>query len=432
MPNRTIPPKVHSDFKFNLNQVNCSSIGKCGKLLHHLIPSSYNIAKIEVIFPVGIIHQKRPLQAHYTIKMFKYGTRKFSEKQILEQLDKLGTSLYTVSGNFFSYLNIICIKDYFENSLDILHHIITDSIFPNKKLQQILAIDKQEYLILRENVTYIAKSNLLNALFSDKLPLGVILKDEHFDSLKKKHILQFFQNNVSKNGIIINVIGNLSDYAQKKFETIAKIFGDNKKNTSEEIFKPKQYLINEIIFQRRNNATQSAILGGCLLPGLVCPDFPIIQFITRILGGYFGSRLMTKLRQEKGYTYGAHASIIAEKHFSILLIATEVKATKTEESINIIKNEIERLQKEPVTFDELEIVRMNELASVMEQLDGPLSQSKYQTNLLIRNIDPSDFLKNILTKIKQIEPEIIKQNAKKYFNVDNFVFAICGEMQYAQ
>lgn len=428
MPNRTIPPQVHSDFKFNLNQVKCYSIGTHGKLFHHLIPPSCNISKIEVIFPVGIVHQKQPLQAHYTFEMLKYGTKKFSEKQILEQLDRIGTSLNIVSGNFFSYLSIICIKEHFDKALDILHPIITDSVFPKKKLQEILAIDKQEYLIMRENVTYIAKSNLLNALFSHKFPLGVILKDEHFDSLNKKHVVSFFQNNVSKNGIIYNVIGNLSNYAQKKFEEIEKNFGDNDRNISEEIFKPKQYLSNEIIFQRRKNATQSAIFGGCLLPGLVCPDFPIIQFITRILGGYFGSRLMTKLRQEKGYTYGIHASIIAEKYFSILLISTEVRANKTVESINIIKNEIERLQIEPLTFDELEIVRMNELTSVMEQLDGPLSQSKYQTNLLIRNIDSSDFLQNILTTIKQIEPEIIKQSAKKYFNVDNFVFAICGEM----
>lgn len=423
--NRTVIPPIHTDTQFHLSPIRKLSLYENIPLYH--FPATSKITKILLTFHAGIIHQQCPLQAHYTGKMLLSGTTKIKEEQLLEYIETLGASVNTITTPYFTHLTALCIEDKVEKVTDILYHMLSESVFPEKKLKQLTSIDKQEHLIKRQNVAYVARSQFMNALFSDSHPLGIIVQPEHFDTLQQENIIHFFRHQLTRNSSFISVTGTINEHIIEKFSELFKmnIIEVGKSNVEETV--PVQHLKNKVLFTELPGAAQSAIIAGCLLPGLSNPDFPALQFVVRLLGGYFGSRLMTRLRQEKGYTYGAHASLTPEKDFSILTISTEVRASTTDESVDIIKHEIERLQSEYISDEELQTVKMNEMSAIMEQLDGMLAQSKFQTNLLVRNINPDMFLENYLSMIKQMNAETVKYIATNYLNINNFVISICGQ-----
>src|SRR5690606_40381915 len=84
------------------------------------------------------------------------------------------------------------------------------------------------------------------------------------------------------------------------------------------------------------------------------PDFPALIFMNHILGGYFGSRLMKNIREDKGLTYGIHASIHIMARDSYLVIGTDVNKENAKVARSEVGKELDRLCSEEITSEELE------------------------------------------------------------------------------
>src|SRR5690606_31204651 len=87
------------------------------------------------------------------------------------------------------------------------------------------------------------------------------------------------------------------------------------------------------------------------------PDFPGLQVVNTLLGGYFGSRLMANIREDKGYTYGVSSGLASLKHSAFFTIASEVGVQVTAATLVEIEKEMRRLREEPVPETELATVR---------------------------------------------------------------------------
>lgn len=149
------------------------------------------------------------------------------------------------------------------------------------------------------------------------------------------------------------------------------------------------------------------------------PDFPKVQVLNNIFGGFFGSRLMSNIREDKGYTYGIHSYLQNHIHHSAWMISTEAGRDVCEATITEVHNEMERLRNEPVEKEELDLVRNYMIGSLLGDLDGPFQIISRWKTYMLNGLDEQYFYNSIET-IRQVTSEELQALAREHLLPDHF------------
>ena len=158
---------------------------------------------------------------------------------------------------------------------------------------------------------------------------------------------------------------------------------------------------------------------GRLFPDKQHPDFAPMVVLNTLFGGYFGSRLMSNIREDKGYTYGIYSSLVAEKNGGSLVVHTETGRDVAEKAIIEIYKEMELLCNEQAPDEELLLVKNYLLGGLLGDLDGPFSILRRWRSIILNGFTDEHFNNNINT-YKTVSPEKLLQLAQKYFNKKDF------------
>jgi predicted Zn-dependent peptidase len=155
------------------------------------------------------------------------------------------------------------------------------------------------------------------------------------------------------------------------------------------------------------------------------PDFAGMKVLNAILGGYFGSRLMNNLREDKGYTYGIGSSVVPLRDGGYFVISGEVGAEVTKEALSEIKSELQRLCDEPVPESELSLVRSYLSGEMLRACDGPFAQAEMYRELIEDGLDVSHF-NDLINTVQHINAKQLQDLAIKYLNPDDLFTLIVG------
>ena len=153
-----------------------------------------------------------------------------------------------------------------------------------------------------------------------------------------------------------------------------------------------------------------------------------MQVLSTVLGGYFGSRLMQNLREHNGFTYGVFSAMVNFQQAGYLAIATQVGAEVTEQALQEINNEIELLRTQPVTEEELQLVKNIMAGEMMRILDGPFGIADVTTENILCGFDNSHIQHN-LERIRQTTPEEILSLAQRYLAPEDLVTVVVGDFE---
>ena len=167
------------------------------------------------------------------------------------------------------------------------------------------------------------------------------------------------------------------------------------------------------------NGVQGSIRIGRDFPNRHHPDFQKVMVLNNIFGGYFGSRLMSNIREDKGYTYGIHSYLQDHIQQSAWLVSTEAGKDVCEAAIAEIYKEMKRLQDAPVAEEEMQLVRNYMMGSILGDLDGPFHIIARWKNYILNGLDGNYFY-GALNTIRTVSPEELQQLAKKYLNPEEF------------
>jgi predicted Zn-dependent peptidase len=149
------------------------------------------------------------------------------------------------------------------------------------------------------------------------------------------------------------------------------------------------------------------------------PDFPEAQVLNALFGGFFGSRLMSNIREDKGYTYGIHSYFQNHMHAGAWMISTEAGRDVCEATISEIYKEMKILREERVDEDELLLVKNYLIGSVLGDLDGPFHIIGRWKNIILNDL-PDDYFYTAMDKIKKVTPEKIQQLAQVWLKEEDF------------
>ena len=168
-----------------------------------------------------------------------------------------------------------------------------------------------------------------------------------------------------------------------------------------------------------NEGVQGAIRMARHFPNRHHPDFSKAQVLNNLFGGFFGSRLMGNIREDKGYTYGIHSYLQNHIHHSAWMVSTEAGREVCEATISEVYKEMDILRNEKVDEEELLLVKNYMMGSVLGDLDGPFQIISRWKNIILNNLDENYFANSIQT-IKSITAEELQELAKKYFQPEEF------------
>jgi zinc protease len=382
------------------------------------------LVRVEFIFNNVNWDQNKPLQAVTVNSLINNGTKTLSAKEIAEQVDYYGAFLQTDYGADQITITLYSLSKYLQSVLPIVKAILNESIFPQQELDIFIQNQKQKLQVNLQKNDFLARKTFAHAIFGDTAYGSDILMED-YDALKRVDLLNYFEAAFKPSNCTIIAAGKFED---KEFALLDQFFGKDWANLAPSVLNQFSYLppAGHKLAIDKPESVQSAIRMGKLAINRTHEDFPALQVLNTLLGGYFGSRLMANIREDKGYTYGIGSGVAALKDAGYFFIATEVGADVYNDALSEIYKEINALRDEKVSDEELDLVRNYMLGSMLGSLENIFSHADKFKNLYFSGLDYGYYSRYIDT-VKCISADKIQQIAKQYLNPTDFIEVVVGK-----
>ncbi|MCO4292243.1 insulinase family protein [Solitalea sp. MAHUQ-68] len=403
---------------------------ECQKLqngidLYFIDASEADLVRVEFIFPNVDWNAAQPLAIGATNSMLNEGTPHYTASQLADKIDFYGAFFQHEAGFDHSSVTLYSLNKHLKSTLPIIKEIITEACFPEQELSTYIQNSKQKLKVNQQKNDFLARKKFNQVLFGDNSYYGYNVQAEDYDKLTREELLAVRAKQYTAGNCIIIISGKVK--AEER-QLIAELFGnddwlsDEKLVVSKPVLEPSSTLVN---FVERPDALQSAIRLGKPLFNKSHPDFQAMQVLNTVFGGYFGSRLMSNIREDKGYTYGIGSAIVSLKEAGYFFVATEVGAEVCSNALTEIYKEIDILKNILIPDEELSLVRNYMLGSFLGSLENAFSHADKFKGILLYGLD-YDYYENFFETVKTVTPQHLQQLANKYL-ADNFLEVVVGK-----
>ena len=388
-----------------------------------------DIIRIDLLFNSGRWTEPAPLIAESCAKLFKSGTHKLSSFELNEKIDSYGSTIKASSGYNTFTVSLYCMHRFLEPSLQLLITCLTEIIFPEHELELLQKNAISKLKISKEKNDYLADVCFKKTVFGETHPYGYETTDTTIQSISTALLKQFYAADLRPENCTVFIAGK---YGDTQLKLIDKYLG-NWHNHSENSLHHTVYTKNgnkasaDICTLRikKENTVQASIVIGKEFFNKQHPDYAGFLLLNTILGGYFGSRLMSNIREEKGLTYGIHSSMASLKYSGIFSIQTDTNLENLELCLGEIYFELERLQKEPVPEQEIKLARNYLLGKFLSRTDGPFSQIDIFKSYYIENVGINKFEAFVET-IRQTDALSLQRLAQQYLLKESMYEIVVG------
>jgi len=383
------------------------------------------LVMIELIFDAGSWYQQHPFTATGTNLMLREGTARLTSEQISDKLDFYGAHLETSVEKDHAYVTLFTLNKHLRETLPVLEDIIKNASYPEDECAVITLKQKQQLTVNMQKVSYLARTRFNGLLFGSHHPYGRFLLPEDLDNSTSGHFRDFHRDFYHAGNCTIMVAGKVPGFLPPMLQDV---FGGNDWSgtpADKQQFNAEPALQKELLIPK-DDALQSAVRMGRQMFSRSHPDFAGMHFLNTLLGGYFGSRLMSNLREDKGYTYGVGSAIIPLKHSGYFFISAEVGSDVTRDAIREIEHELNRLCNDLVPDEELSLVRNYLQGSFLRSIDGPFALAEKYREIMLDGFD-TDYFSEMLEVHQAINARQLRELAQKYLRPEEMYRLIAGK-----
>lgn len=347
-----------------------------GQKLYYFVDNHIDLLKIDITFEAGTALQPKLLVANSTMQLLTEGTMQHTAEEIAYFFDFRGIILEKQVDNVSASLSFYCLSRHLEELLPMIVEIVTQPAFRQHEFDVFIAKQRQRYLTNIKKTSFVAMTNYQACLFGSQHPIGRCAKEEDFDNITVDDVRQFYQQHYHLEQAHLLVSGNVTPEVLQSMEQALSLAPAE---ASQLVSLPQPCSTDDKGYHHivMPDAVQNTLRIGRILPfAWNSPDYYDFMVLSTVLGGYFGSRLMSNIRENKGYTYGVSAMTRVYRGFLVFGIITDVAADKAEAALHEIINEIEQLRAEPPSPEELELVRNTMLGDFIRSIDGVFERSE--------------------------------------------------------
>ncbi len=427
MLDRTVAPPVQPLARVTLPVADVISLPS-GARLHVLANDAQPVVRLQVVFRAGKIAEPRPGLASLTARMLLEGTTTRTARQIADEVAFYGASLDCDSGFDRATLTLYCLTRHLPVLLPLVLDVIVNPAFPAAELDQLKTRTTQNVRVERQKTSFLASERFNELLFGAHTPYGQPFDSDAYQVLTAAEAQAFHQAAYGFGQAEIFLCG---DVAAER-ELVAAAFSVTPARPAHEPATGATALAAHEPAEATRldrvsvaGSLQASVRMGRACPGPTHPQIHHLKLLVNVLGGYFGSRLMRNIREDKGLTYGIYASVAPREHGTSLVIGTDVKGESADFAVSEISMELRRLQEELIPAEELETVRSyilgkfaNELSTVFEQCD------KYKTIVFLGL--SADYYTEFVRETETVDAETLRTLAQQYFTPEAMQIVIAG------
>lgn len=420
MLDRNIQPSIVDAVSFDLKLRKCEQYQLDNQVpVYSMNAGTQDVLMIEWVFKAGNWFEQKNIVAGTTNFLLKNGTSSKTAFQINDHFEFHGAYLNRACYNETASITLHCLAKHINELLPVVAELITDSIFPQEELATYQQNQKQKLSVSLKKCDFIANRLIDEYIYGFHHPYGKYTSTLDYDQLNRDELITYFKRFYVEGHCTIFTAGKIPADLQ---EQLNKYFGvlplQNRpiphiQYNLQPAIEKKQQIIND------ENGVQGAIRIARAFPNKHHPDYQKAQILNSVFGGFFGSRLMSNIREDKGYTYGIHSYIQNHVGETAWMISTEAGRDVCEATISEVYKEMEILQNELIDEEELSLVKNYMLGTVLGDLDGPFQLIARWKNYVLNNLDENYFYNSVQT-IKSTTAEELQELAKKYLNPSEF------------
>lgn len=412
--NRALQPPIHDAVAFNLELKPYEHFTlDNGVPVYAVNAGSQEVIMFEWVFYAGNWYEDKNNVAAATNYLIKNGTRQKTAFDINEHFDFYGAYLNRVCQHETASITLHCLSKHVNELLPVVSEILTESVFSEIELSIYKQNQKQHLQVNLMKCDFVANRLIDEYLYGFNHPYGKYTSAQDYDALEREELVRFYEQFYVNGKCLLFVAGRLSANLQQQLN---KNFGSlplNNKPLPEVHHTPKPVKEKKYTILNDPNGVQGAIRIASPFPNKHHPDFIKTKVLNNILGGYFSSRLMRNIREEKGYTYGIHSFLQDHIHECAWMISTEAGRDVCTATVEEIYKEMKKLCEEPVEENELNLVRNHLVGGVLSAIDGPFHIIARWKNYILHGVTDDYFYKNLQT-FKTITAQDLLEMANKY------------------
>jgi predicted Zn-dependent peptidase len=386
-----------------------------------------DLVELQFNYAAGHSRESQTGLANLTSRMMIEGTRSYDSLALSEMLDFYGASIDIESGFESTTFSLTSLTKHLTPSLELLEEILFGPTFQEHEFKIYIQRSLQQLEVEEQKTTYIARKNFSRHLFGADHPYGRFTGKSEIIQIRLPQLVQYYAEYFAQGPQFILACGRFD--TEVLLDGLEHYFGTNiysGKNIPSAAQSSMVLSAAGIHEYPIKDTLQSTIRAGHLAIPRNHADFNRLQLVNLIFGGYFGSRLMKNIREEKGYTYGIGSSLTGLRYSGYLGISTDV----ANEYIAPVKHEIifemQRMQRELVGREELDTARNYFLGILLSRRETLFQIGEIVRNALSNELEFSDIDK-AFRELPEMTPEDIQTLARKYFHPEQLVWVIAGK-----
>jgi zinc protease len=426
MLNRSIAPL--SQLPESIDLVKAETIELPNKTLVHIINAgTQEVVRLEIIFAAGSKYESQNGVSYFTSKMLAEGTTSRTSKEITEYLELFGAFYELHHGPDSFNITVYSLKKYLNQIIDVIVDLILNPCFPEEEFNNLLKITSQSIKVNQNKTSYLASNKFKQRLFGEDKPYGKVLTEEAIARTNKTQLVDFFKSNIQGKSFDVVVSGNID---QSVLKVIESSFGQLQLQKTKTVVanQVNDTISTEIELVEKTDSLQSSLRLGNLTIRKNHPDYFNLVILNEVLGGYFGSRLMKNIREEKGFTYGISSSVVHLRDLSYFVIGTDVKKENTKETLNEIRKEIEILRSTPIPVEELETVKNYLIGTFLSSINTAFALADKFKSIYFFNLNYS-FYEEYIRSIRRTNPKDLLEVANKYLDYSKMNKVVAGALE---
>ena len=418
MIDRTIAPLIKDAIEFDLRLKPYESFTlDNGIKVYTINAGAQDVMQVELVFYAGNWFEEKRSVASATNFLLKNGTSTKNAFQLNEHFEYFGAYCNRACYNETAVVNLSTLTRHLPDLLPVVRELVTDAVFPEEELNTYKQNSRQRLAVNLKKCDFVAGRLIDSYLYGMDHPYGTFSNMEDIEALNVQELKDFYNKHYIHGQCIIFASGKLPADLENQLNTH---FGQLQ--LAKHPLAPIPTHAADQKKHRINNdpdGVQGAIRIARPFPNRKHPDFLKAMVLNNLFGGFFGSRLMGNIREDKGYTYSIFSYLQSHLHESAWMVSTEAGKDVCEATIEEVYNEMKLLRDEVVEEDELLLVRNYMMGTILGDLDGPFHIMNRWKNIILNNQDEKYFYDYIET-IKTISAEELRELARKYLNPEDF------------
>nr|MBA3441036.1 insulinase family protein [Pyrinomonadaceae bacterium] len=366
--------------------------------------------------------------AGITAQMLREGTKARRSRQIAEEIDRLGATLFASSGfgQVTTEFNASGLSDNLDQWVALATDVLLNPSFPAEELNKLKQRTKAELQQQRSSPGFLANERFRRALYGGHPAAVVSATAESIDAMTLEILAKWHKERYAPQNAILGIAGDVR--AAEVLPKLRLMLAGWQKTDFKEVLPANAAAVTgkKIYLVNRPDSVQATVMMGNIAIDRRDPDYIPLTVMNRIIGGGPQSRLFINLREEKGYTYGAYSSFNALKYPGPWSASGDVRTEVAEGAMTEFFNEMRRIREERVPETELEDAKRSVVANFALSLENPAQLLGYAITRKLYGF-PDDYWDTYPAKVLAVTPDDVQRVARKYVNSDAVQVVAVGD-----